>query len=390
MISIRQSVDEKQIQNLKEQHNRFIFNEAIKRLDFYIHLFTVLKEINGKKIGNKAIASKIITTKLLHHTQYESFIKIIFKKPLNFSKKTYTKLKYDKNFKVAKKDFDTIIVLLLRLKSTKNSDYNLLQLDLSQRKESYFRYYSLLKKTYEPINFLLEKIFHYDWFISLKPNTEWNAYKLTLGLGINVCCYCNKQYTFTLTKGSEKLTRPQLDHFLPQKHNPLLALNFFNLIPSCRICNSDCKGDKNFSYITYFSPYENISSSQLFKYDYKPENYSGAIGHSQELKITIDYNSEESSEIISRIENNLKVFEENIIINQHKDLAQEILKRRYISNDKYIEILIDTFPDAKLTLEEAYQIAYGNFYDEKFFHKRPLSKLTKDIALNTGSLKITK
>lgn len=390
MISIRQCVDEKQIQTLKEQHNKFIFKEINKRLDFYIHLFTILKEINGKKTVGKTIESKITSSKLLHHTQYESFIKTIFKRPHKFSKKAYTKLKYDKNFKVAKKDFDTVILLLKRLKSSEDSDYNILNLDLSLRKESYFRYYSMLKKAYEPLKFLIEKIFDYDWFIALAPSTEWNAYKLTLGLGINVCCYCNKQYTFTLTKGSEKLTRPQLDHFLPQKHNPLLALNFFNLIPSCKICNSDCKGDKDFSFIGYFSPYENIPSSRLFKYDYKPENYSGAIGQSQELKITINYNSEESSDIISRIKNNVEVFEDNIIINQHKDLAQEILKRRYISNDKYIEVLIDTFPKAKLTLEEAYQIAYGNFYDEKLFHKRPLSKFTKDIALNTGSLKITK
>ncbi|GEN72162.1 hypothetical protein CLA01_22340 [Chryseobacterium lathyri] len=390
MISIRQCVDEKQIQTLKEQHNKFIFKEINKRLDFYIHLFTVLNEINGKKIGGKTIESKITSSRLLHHTQYESFIKTIFKRPHNFSKKAYTKLKYDKNFKVVKKDFDTVILLLKRLKSTEHSDFNLLQLDLSQRKESYFRYYSTLKKIYEPIKFLLEKIFDYDWFIALKPSTEWNAYKLTLGLGINVCCYCNKQYTFTLTKGSEKLTRPQLDHFLPQKYNPLLALNFFNLIPSCRVCNSDCKGDVNFSYSAYISPYENISSSQLFKYNYEPDSYLGAIGESQDLNIIIDYSVAKDIDTKKRFENNISVFEESLLVNQHKDLVQEILKRRYISNDKYIDVLINTFPKAKLTLEEAYQIAYGNFFDEKLFHKRPLSKLTKDIAFNTGSLKLKK
>ncbi|WP_411377680.1 hypothetical protein ACLHWR_05170 [Flavobacterium psychrophilum] len=89
----------------------------------------------------------------------------------------------------------------------------------------------------------------------------------------------------------------------------------------------------------------------------------------------------------AKIDGNTKVFELNKIINEHKDIVQEIIKKRHISNDNYIDTLQKTFPEAKLTLEEAYRLAYGNFYGEKDFNKRPLAKLTKDIAVSIGSLK---
>ncbi|WP_336732717.1 hypothetical protein [Chryseobacterium sp. VD8] len=387
MISIRQCVSEERIQQLKTQHNSYIFKNIEKRINFYIHLFQVLKEINGKKITAKQIEKKIKSPTILHHKQYESYINIIFKRPYQFSEKKYNILKYDDRLKVKKKDFDIIISVLENLKSTKNFKHNLLQLDLTIRKDSYNYYYQSLVRRYKPIDFLQNKLFDYNWFVSLTPDKEWSAYKLTLGLDINVCCYCNKQYIFSLTSGTEKITRPQLDHFLSQKKHPLLSLNFFNLIPCCKICNSDCKHDQDFSHKENLSPYENVPSSQLFAYNYIPNSYLGAIGQNKDLQIIIDNKVESNPDLEKQITNNLIVFEEELLINEHKDLAQEILKKRHISNDKYIDILKKTFPDAKLTLSEAYQIAYGNFYDEKMFHKRPLSKFTKDIALNTGSLK---
>ncbi|MGE8536656.1 MAG: hypothetical protein ACN6OJ_18865 [Chryseobacterium sp.] len=387
MISIRQCVSEEKIQELKRLHNTFVFKEIEKRINFYIHLFQLLKEINGKKISAKEIEIKIKSPGILHYKQYESYINLIFKSPYQFSEKKYNKLKYDDRLKVKIKDFDIIIKLLKELKSTKDFEYNLLQLDLTKRKLSYNYYYQQLVKRYKPIGFLQNKLFDYNWFVSLTPDKDWSAYKLTLGLDINVCCYCNKQYIFSLTSGSQKITRPQLDHFLSQKKNPLLSLNFFNLIPCCKVCNSDCKHDQDFSHKENLSPYEDISSSQLFAYNYKPNSYLGAIGQNKDLQIKIENRVESNPDLEKQITNNLIVFEEELLINEHKDLAQEILKKRHISNDDYINILRNTFPDAKLTLSEAYQIAYGNFYDEKMFHKRPLSKFTKDIALNTGSLK---
>lgn len=72
----------------------------------------------------------------------------------------------------------------------------------------------------------------------------------------------------------------------------------------------------------------------------------------------------------------------------HKDYVREMVKKKHISSDRYLQILMDTYPTAKLTFEEAYQLAFGNYFNEKEFHKRPLAKLTRDIAKYIGLLLI--
>lgn len=92
------------------------------------------------------------------------------------------------------------------------------------------------------------------------------------------------------------------------------------------------------------------------------------------------------NECAKNLESNLKVFRYNNIAFHHRGVAQEIIRKRHFSEDNYMQILQNTFPNAHLSIEEAYKYAYGNFYDEKDFAKRPLAKLTKDIAINVGAI----
>ncbi len=59
--------------------------------------------------------------------------------------------------------------------------------------------------------------------------------------GLHVCPYCGMEY-IKPTNRSKK----QIDHFLPKRKYPFLALCYYNLIPSCDTCNeSPNKGQKN-------------------------------------------------------------------------------------------------------------------------------------------------
>ena len=69
--------------------------------------------------------------------------------------------------------------------------------------------------------------------------------------------------------------------------------------------------------------------------------------------------------------------------NTHNDIVQELILKKQQYPDEYLEI-ISTFFEGSLSREEAYRLAFGNYHDEKDFHKRPLSKLTKDIATELG------
>lgn len=383
MISIRECISESDLLTAREQHISFISEEVKKRVDFYKNLFETIQLTHQGKIEDDDIENNIKKIKL-HHSQYDSFIKVIFKDNKSVDKK-YKKLKNKSLFRKELKDFKKVLKILNDLHTNCR---RILGLDLSSNEEDIVLYKKYEEK-YRNYKILLNKIFDYEnWFQKITPEKEWGPYQLTKKLGIQVCCYCNRQYTFTLSKGVKKITRPELDHFLPKSKHPLLALNFFNLIPSCSVCNRDCKGTVDFSYEKYLSPYESNPKHQLIKYDYKPETYLGAIGKTDEIKVFTKINEEnEDQRLQEKVKGNIKVFEYNKIANEHRDIVQEIIKKRCIFNDKYIETLQQAFPDIHLTLEEAYQLAYGNFYDEKEFTKRPLAKLTKDIAVATGVIK---
>ena len=383
MISIRECVSESDLLTAREQHIAFISKEVKKRVDFYINLFETIQLTHQGKIEDDDIENNIKKIKL-HHSQYDSFIKVIFKDNKSVDKK-YKKLKNKSLFREELKDFKKVLKILNDLHTNCRC---ILGLDLSSNEEDIVLY-KKYEENYRNYKILLNKIFDYEnWFQKITPEKEWGPYQLTKKLGIQVCCYCNRQYTFTLSKGVKKITRPELDHFLPKSKHPLLALNFFNLIPSCSVCNRDCKGTVDFSYEKYLSPYESNPKHQLIKYDYKPETYLGAIGKTDEIKVFTKINEEnEDQRLQEKVKGNIKVFEYNKIANEHRDIVQEIIKKRFLFNDKYIETLQQAFPDIHLTLEEAYQLAYGNFYDEKEFTKRPLAKLTKDIAVATGVIK---
>ena len=59
--------------------------------------------------------------------------------------------------------------------------------------------------------------------------------------GLRVCPYCGMEFVKPTNR-----TKKQIDHFFPKREFPFLALNYYNLIPSCDTCNeSPNKGTKN-------------------------------------------------------------------------------------------------------------------------------------------------
>jgi hypothetical protein len=104
---------------------------------------------------------------------------------------------------------------------------------LEQRLEEYQRRFSGIF-TEEFLKVIEVECFFYDNY------KKWKAYDLAHALGMNTCCYCNRQFTFTY-ESADGNTRPTFDHFLKKSTYPFFSLSLFNLIPSCKICNSDLK-----------------------------------------------------------------------------------------------------------------------------------------------------
>lgn len=96
----------------------------------------------------------------------------------------------------------------------------------------------------------------YEIFVNRSFDGDGKSYALPLDkdafvkdLGIRVCPYCGRAFVFRVEKKGKNgivSVKPQLDHFLPKRKYPFLAMNFYNLVPCCTQCNmAPCKVDND-------------------------------------------------------------------------------------------------------------------------------------------------
>lgn len=230
-------------------------------------------------------------------------------------------------------------------------------------------------KKYQKLNEEVKKIIKYDdWFIVSKAKIKPD-YNLAQNLNIKTCTYCNRIYTNTMKKANDRrLMRPQFDHWFPKSKFPLLALSFYNLIPSCAVCNSSAKSDTIFSLNTHLHPYidKDITSRFSFSYDhFKGQN---------KFKVKAKFNNYGDRKAYKTITDlNLKSMY-NAHISELKDLIQT--KKAY--SESYLKNMKRAYPKAKLTDQEIYRLAFGTELNENDFSDRPFSKFNKDILLELG------
>ena len=218
----------------------------------------------------------------------------------------------------------------------------------------------------------VEYIFNYDSFCA--KTKRYDSYSLASALDTPTCTYCNINYTNTIiNKNKKKITRPQFDHFFDKANNPLLAISFFNLIPSCAICNSIIKKSVIMYLNVHLHPYIDNGLNEI-KFSYK---YSNHVPNGVRVKVVTPGGS--------KSEATAKVFALEEIYNAHTGLLQEILRTKECFSDKYLEILSSNLLEGVVaSKEELYRIVFGTEYDQENFVKRPFSKFKSDILKEIG------
>lgn len=203
---------------------------------------------------------------------------------------------------------------------------------------------------------------------------DYTRYDFVIKHGLNSCPYCNRNYIFVVDKDENRL-RPEIDHFYPKSIYPFLAMSFYNLIPSCQICNHT-KKDKDAFKDNLKSPYEmNLFD---FKFKYKPKNisfYQIKKNKFKEKRFDIILNKTNS------VETNDEYFKLNLLYEQHKDVVLDLLLKKTIYTKSYIKELKENF---KLNDNEIYRFLFCNYLKDEDLHMRPLSKLIKDISEDIG------
>lgn len=239
-----------------------------------------------------------------------------------------------------------------------------------------------IHKSYKPsLKPKIRKIFNYTQFAA-KSNVDgvYDGYELAKLFGVRTCLYCNRMYTLTVTKGhrsTEKITRPQFDHFIDKGENPLLALSIYNLIPSCNICNSTLKGRKKFTLKKYIHPFVDNFHDE-YSYRYIPHDISSILGGKSNLEAELHINDELST-TGKKIKNSRDTFKLNQIMSAHSDELKDLFDIRYRFSERYFLELFNTYKSLGLDRKEIYRIVFGVEYDPKDFVNRPFSKLKKDI-----------
>ncbi len=369
------------IPSLAERHSSFVGKRVLTSLEFYIDILTYLLKIDGKRSTDAVVNAKVMAIKEKNNCDhYKSLLTHLLKTDRQIKRAEDSFL--IKTPKHRKKEFSNLPKMLTALNSAHKRYHFLLNVDFCGDRKRYYSAYERIKKDLHPANFLFERIFDYQWFSGLATDQPWGPYQLTTGINQNTCAYCNRQFNTTLIKvDGKKVARPELDHFLPKAKHPLLALSFYNLIPSCSVCNSSIKGSQEISYDKHLSPYAINKNHALMRFTYVPQSYAASVGLTEELDIQVAYNGDPAdTQLQTLVDGNIELFCLKELYMTHRDLIREIIQKRHTTNDRYIQMTQKTFNRLKLSHEDAYRLAFGNYFVEKDFHKRPLSKLTKDIA----------
>lgn len=196
-------------------------------------------------------------------------------------------------------------------------------------------------------------------------NRHWNPYTLIFMTGLRVCPYCNRQYiTPVYTKGGK--IRADLDHFLPKSEYPYFSMSLQNLVPSCKFCNSSVKGADEYGF-ELLNPYSDPIDEHI-KFYINP----GAVD-----KLDVKVSGPPSYK--KKSENYLDLFKIKTQYSYHKNVVNELLLKRRIYTNEYIDDLYQNYRQYFSNEEELKELIYGCTDQQNQPLDEPLAKLRKDI-----------
>jgi len=194
-------------------------------------------------------------------------------------------------------------------------------------------------------------------------------------LDIHTCYYCNIDFINIFKKTNKNLlTGYTLDHIASKAQYPHMALSLYNLIPTCYICNSKLKKEHDIG--------ECVPTSSTFDFDDKVKFKTFMNNATLQLDNVDDFDlllKEDFTEIYIKY---IDVLALDGRYEYHKYKVIEMINKRKEYPDSRIKEL------AKLTEkteEDVKQDLFGEYlFEGGDLHKRPLSKLIKDISTELG------
>ncbi len=203
-------------------------------------------------------------------------------------------------------------------------------------------------------------------------------------LDVRVCVYCNRNYAETISSSNPPKRLYDFDHFFDQATYPYLALSFYNLIPSCPICNSRLKGQEKFNLKTHVHPFAE-SFNDLVRFVLVP--YISKDTKRIAWKVDLVPKSSEPELVQDGYEGGWKRAYRNAavfyILERYEDqkaTIKEMIAKRELYPDDYMQSLVDSNPELfPCGIEDVKRTLLGASFTEGEISKRPLGKLIYDL-----------
>ena len=226
-----------------------------------------------------------------------------------------------------------------------------------------------------PKKYLPHKLFDYN---KLYKKENWNRHELLSLIGIEVCPYCQRNYISSYGKK----TTADLDHFYPKSLYPFLALSLYNFIPSCQICNSRFKGNKDARDSLYL--YDEGFDELGIKFRTSEEVIVEILGEKDsDFSVEIDCKNIEDKEKENKVKNSIKNLGlDKVYEKSHNQYIQNLLYTVEKYPENYLEACGEMFENdnnKKKQLEEYFKDIVKEPYRKRIENGEPLAKLTKDI-----------
>ena len=243
---------------------------------------------------------------------------------------------------------------------------------------------SILEIRFEKLNiseeYLPNQLFCYKKLQT--GNKDWNRHKLLSLIGIEICPYCQRNYISSYEENNDEKTTADLDHFYPKSLYPFLALSLYNFIPSCQICNSRFKGNKDTRDSVYL--YEEGFDELGVKFKTSKEVISEILGERySDFYVKIDYENLKNKEDGEKVKNSIENLGlDRVYKKSHNQYIQNLLYNIEKYPENYLENCVEMFEsnvDKKKQLEEYFKDIVKEPYRKRIENGEPLAKLTKDI-----------
>lgn len=194
-------------------------------------------------------------------------------------------------------------------------------------------------------------------------------------LNVKTCPYCNMHYTLYANeqraRSVRKLARFQFDHFFEKSKYPMLSMSFYNLIPSCGVCNQGKSAGK---LSLDYHPYDS-DIHKLFHFELRdPLGPYTAARVKDEVEIELVPEAGVNAKEFKAYE---KMFHLKALYSRHGDVVQEVYDKAYEA-PYYLNSANFSFLGTQ-SIEYLKRLWLGNYTEAKDIEKRPMAKFMQDL-----------